>query len=123
MSHLLNIGDIQYPSLKGQVPADEWQTRVQLAALFRLVPFMGWDDLSMQLCAARVGEHFLFGPDCFLFEEVTASSLVKIDLQGNKVDDSPFKVGPNLWHPMRAVFEVRPDAHTVIHTHDDYVAA
>jgi ribulose-5-phosphate 4-epimerase/fuculose-1-phosphate aldolase len=120
---ILTIGQTAYPSLKGHVSDEEWNTRVQLAALFRLVPIMGWDDLSNQLCAARVGQHFLVGPHGVLFEEVTASSLVKVDIEGRVVDETPFTPGTNLWHPMRAVFEARPDAHTVIHTHDDYITA
>lgn len=117
------IGSTEYPSLKSQVPEAEWQQRVQLAALFRLIPMMGWDDLSNQLCATRVEGGFLFGPRGLLFEEVTASSLVKVNIEGEVLSETPFGVVPNVWHPMRAVFEARPDAHTVIHTHDDYLAA
>ncbi|WP_286837152.1 class II aldolase/adducin family protein [Pseudomonas sp. PGPPP1] len=117
------IGDIEYPSLKGEVSEEEWSARVQLAALCRLVPAMGWDDLSNQLVSCRIGKDFLFIPAGVLFEEMTASCLLKVNMEGEIISDSPFKIVPNVWHPMRAVFEVRPDANTVIHTHDDYIAA
>ncbi|MGN8080856.1 class II aldolase/adducin family protein [Variovorax sp. 22077] len=119
----LKIGDTAYPSLKGKVSDDEWEIRVQTAALFRLIPLMGWDDLSMQLISARVGEHYLVGPNGLLFEEVTASSLVKITVDERLVSETPFGVVPCSWHPMRAVHEARPDANFVIHTHDDIIAA
>ncbi|MBK5653810.1 MAG: class II aldolase/adducin family protein, partial [Rhizobium sp.] len=120
---MLKIGDTAYPSLKGKVSEEEWNIRVHTAALFRLIPMMGWDDLSMQLVSARVGDHFLFVPCGPLFEEVTASSLVKIDLEGNVVSESPFGIVKSTWYPMRAVHEVRQDANFVIHTHDDIIAA
>ncbi|QTO23391.1 class II aldolase/adducin family protein [Burkholderia seminalis] len=120
---ILKIGDTAYPSLKGKVSEDEWNIRVQTAALFRLIPFMGWDDLSLQLVSARAGDHFLVGPSGVLFEEVTASSLIKINLEGDVISESPFGVVQNAWYPMRAVHEARPDANFVIHSHDDIIAA
>lgn len=120
---MLKIGNTAYPSLKGKVSDEEWDIRVQTAALFRLIPLMGWDDLSMQLVSARVGDHFLAGPSELLYEEVTASSLVKVNLEGDVVSDTPFSVIKSTWYPMRAVHAVRPDANFVIHTHDDYIAA
>lgn len=119
----LKIGDITYPSLKGKVSGEEWKARVQLAALCRLIPLMGWDDLSMQLVSARVGDEYLFIPNGPLFEEVTASSLVKINLSGEVLSETPFGIVKSTWYPMRAVHEVRNDASFVIHTHDDIVAA
>lgn len=120
---MLKIGNITYPSLKGRVSDEEWDVRVQTAALFRLIPLLGWDDLSMQLVSARIGEHFLVGPSALLFEEVTASSLVKITLDGEIVGDTPFSIIASTWYPMRGVHEARPDANFVIHSHDDYIAA
>lgn len=120
---MLKIGDTAYPSLKGNVSDNEWDIRVQTAALFRLIPFMGWDDLSLQLISARVGDHFLVAPSGLLFEEVTASSLVKINLYGEAISESPFGIVKNAWYPMRAVHEARPDANFVIHSHDDIIAA
>lgn len=120
---MLTIGDTSYPSLKGKVSDEEWDIRVQTAALYRLIPLMGWDDLSMQLVSSRVGEHFLFSPSGPLYEEITASSLVKINLQGEIVSDTPFQIAPSTWYPMRGIHEVRPDANFIIHTHDDLIAA
>lgn len=120
---MLKIGNIDYPSLEGKVTDEEWQIRVQTAALFRLIPLMGWDDLSMQIVTARVGDNFLFGPAGPLYEEVTASSLVMINLQGEIVSDTPFEIAKSVWYPMRAVHEARQDANFVIHTHDDIIAA
>lgn len=119
----LAIGNTSYPSLKGVVTDEEWNVRLQLAAVFRLIPLMGWDDLSMQLCSARIGDHFLVGPLGPLFEEVTASSLVKINMAGEVVSDTPFGAVNSVWYPMKAVHEARADANFVIHTHDDIVAA
>lgn len=119
----LKIGDVSYPSLKGKVSAQEWDARVQLAALCRLIPMMGWDDLSMQLVSARVGNEYLFIPNGPLFEEVTASSLVKVNLEGDVLSDTPFGIVKSTWYPMRAVHEARDDVNFVIHTHDDLLAA
>lgn len=120
---MLKIGTTTYPSLKGKVSDEEWEVRVQTAALFRLIPMMGWDDLSMQLVSSRIGDNFLFGPSGPLYEEVTASSLVKINLAGEILSDTPFGIVKSTWYPMRAVHEVRADANFAIHTHDDIVAA
>ena len=120
------IGETEYPSLKGKVSEAEWQARIETAALFRLIPMMGWDDLSITHVSARVpGEpnHYLFNPMGFLFEEITASSLIKIDLEGNIVAPTPFEITIGGWYPMKAIHAVREDANFVIHTHDDYGGA
>ncbi|MDU9027496.1 class II aldolase/adducin family protein [Pseudomonas mediterranea] len=119
----LKIGNVSYPSLEGKVSDVEWRIRVETAAIYRLIPYMGWDDLSMQLVSARVGENFLFGPSGPLYEEVTASSLVKININGEILQDTPFGISKSTWYPMRAVHEARLDANWVIHTHDDTIAA
>jgi ribulose-5-phosphate 4-epimerase/fuculose-1-phosphate aldolase len=119
----LKLGDISYPSVKGKVSDEEWNIRVNTAALFRLIPLMGWDDLSMQLVSARVSDGFLFVPNGPLFEEVTASSLVKINMEGEVISDTPFGIVKSTWYPMKAVHEAREDANFVIHTHDDIIAA
>lgn len=122
----MKLGDFEYPSLKGKVSDAEWQTRVEMAALCRLIPLMGWWDLSQSPVSARVGDgsgHYLFNPVGFMFEEVTASSLVKITLDGDYVDDTPLKIMRAGWYPMQAIHAVRPDANFVIHSHDDLAAA
>ena len=75
----------------------EWNQRVNLAACYRLVALYGWDDLVDTHISARVPgpeHHFLINPYGMLFDEVTASSLVKVDLEGRKVMDSPFEINP-----------------------------
>jgi ribulose-5-phosphate 4-epimerase/fuculose-1-phosphate aldolase len=106
--------------LREQVSEDEWQARVNLAAAYRLVALYGWDDLVFTHISARVpgpDHHFLINPYGFLFEEITASSLVKVDLEGNKVMDSPHEVNPAGFTIHSAIHEAREDAHCVMHTH------
>src|SRR6201999_3733609 len=82
-------------SLEGKVSAEEWALRGDLAATYRLVALHGWDDMIFTHISARVPgpeHHFLINPYGLLFDEITASSLVKIDVDGNKVQDSPFPV-------------------------------
>jgi ribulose-5-phosphate 4-epimerase/fuculose-1-phosphate aldolase len=107
-------------SVRGQVPAEEWQARTDLAAAYRAVALFGWDDLVFTHISARVPgpeHHFLINPYGMMFEEITASSLVKIDLAGNKVMDSPFEINPAGFTIHSAVHEAREDAHCVVHLH------
>ena len=107
-------------SLKNKVTPDEWQVREDLAACYRLVAHYGWDDMIFtHISAALPGAkgQFLINPYGMLFEEITASSLVKVDLSGNKLDESPFPVNPAGFTIHRAVHEVRPDVGCVIHLH------
>lgn len=112
--------------VREQVSAEEWQARVDLAALYRLTALYKWDDLIFTHISMRVPgpeHHFLINPYGFLFEEITASSLVKIDLQGNKVMDSPHPINPAGFTIHSAVHEVREDAMCVYHTHTLYGVA
>ncbi|NQW10981.1 MAG: class II aldolase/adducin family protein [Alphaproteobacteria bacterium] len=108
------------PCVRDRVSPEEWQTRVDLAACYRLVAHFGWIDLIYNHISARVPgpeEHFLLNPYGFMFEEVTASSLVKIDLDGNVVMDTPFEVNAAGFTIHSAVHMARPDVACVIHTH------
>jgi ribulose-5-phosphate 4-epimerase/fuculose-1-phosphate aldolase len=110
-------------TVRDQVSAEEWQARVDLAAAYRLVALYGWDDLIFTHISARVpgpDHHFLLNPYGMMFEEVTASSLVKIDLGGNKVMDSPYFINPAGFTIHSAVHAGREDALCVIHLHTDY---
>ena len=110
-------------TVREQVSEAEWQTRVDLAAAYRLVALYGWDDLIFTHISARVpgaDHHFLLNPYGLMFEEVTASSLVKIDLAGNKVMDSPYFINPAGFTIHSAVHEARDDALCVLHLHTDY---
>src|SRR6195256_6222912 len=87
----------QTSTVREQVSAEEWRARVELAAAYRLVALYGWDDLIFTHISARVPgaeHHFLLNPYGMMFEAVTASSLVKIDLAGNKVSESSYFVNP-----------------------------
>lgn len=107
-------------SIKMQVSDEEWRARVDLAACYRIVAMHGWDDLVFTHISARVpgGEdHFLINPYGLLFEEITASSLVKVDLDGEKVLDSPHPVNPAGFVIHSAIHAAREDAGCVLHTH------
>ncbi len=116
----MNTRPPEIASRRAQVSAEEWQARVDLAAAYRLVALFKWDDLVFTHISVRVpgtDDQFLINPYGLLFEEITASSLVKIDLQGNKLEDSPFPVNPAGFTIHSAVHAVRHDAHCVMHTH------
>ena len=107
-------------SVRNQVSSEEWQVRVDLAACYRLIAMYGWDDLVFTHVSARVPgpeEHFLINAYGLLFEEMSASSLVKVDLNGDKVLDSPHPVNPAGFVIHSAVHEARPDVGCVLHTH------
>jgi len=106
--------------VRDHVSEEEWRLRVELAAAYRLVAEFGWDDLIFTHLSARVpgtDHHFLVNPFGLLFEEVTASNLVKVDLDGNKVMDSPFPVNPAGFTIHSAVHAAREDAICVMHLH------
>ena len=98
----------------------EAEIRVHLAAAYRLVALHGWDDLVFTHISARIPgpeHHFLINPYGLMFEEITASSLVKIDMSGQKVGESPYPVNPAGFTIHSAVHEVREDAGCVMHLH------
>jgi ribulose-5-phosphate 4-epimerase/fuculose-1-phosphate aldolase len=107
-------------SVREHVTEAEWQARVDLAAAYRLVAVYGWDDLIFTHISARVpggDHHFLLNPYGMMFDEVNASSLVKIDLHGNKVMESPYFINPAGFTIHSAVHEAREDALCVMHLH------
>lgn len=98
----------------------EWKARVDLAAAYRIVAMYGWDDLVFTHISARVPgpeHHFLINPYGMMFEEITASSLVKIDLQGRKVSASPYEVNPAGFTIHSCIHAAREDAMCVMHCH------
>jgi ribulose-5-phosphate 4-epimerase/fuculose-1-phosphate aldolase len=108
------------PSVKHLVSAEEWQLRVDLAACYRLVAVYGWSDLVFTHISARLPgpeHHFLINPYGLMFDEITASNLVKIDLQGNAVEASPYPVNPAGFVIHSAIHGAREDAQCVLHTH------
>ena len=111
---------LRIPSRKNEVSPEEWQVRVDLAAAYRLVAAFRWDDLVFTHISARVpGSHdeFLINPYGLMFDEITASSLIKIDAQGNKLDESEYAVNPAGFTIHSAVHSSRHDALCVMHTH------
>jgi ribulose-5-phosphate 4-epimerase/fuculose-1-phosphate aldolase len=107
-------------SVKDQVSPEEWAIREDLAATYRLVAMHGWDDMIFTHISARIPgpeHHFLINPYGLLFEEITASSLVKIGIDGNKVMDSPFPVNAAGFTIHSAIHMNREDANCVIHLH------
>ena len=111
---------MEIASLKQVVSEQEWQLRVDLAAAYRLVAMYGWSDLVFTHITARIPgpeHHFLINPYGLMFDEITASSLVKVDQQCNKIIDSPFPVNPAGFVIHSAVHEAREDITCVLHTH------
>ena len=107
-------------SVHHNMSEQEWQMRVNLAACYRLIASYGWDDLVFTHISARVPgteDEFLINPYGMLFEEITASSLVKVNKAGEKVSPSAFNVNPAGFIIHSAVHEARDDAHCVIHLH------
>jgi ribulose-5-phosphate 4-epimerase/fuculose-1-phosphate aldolase len=99
---------------------EEWAIRVDLAAAYRLVAHFHWDDLVFTHITARVPgpeHHFLINPYGMMFDEITASSLVKIDMVGNKVSESPWPINPAGFTIHSAIHAARPDVQCVLHTH------
>jgi ribulose-5-phosphate 4-epimerase/fuculose-1-phosphate aldolase len=111
--------------LKAKVSESEWKIRIDLAACYRLVSHFGWDDLIYTHLSARLPgtDHYLVNAFGLAFDEVTASNLVKVDLEGNILDDSPFKINPAGFTIHSAVHQVRDDAHCVIHLHTNATIA
>ncbi len=108
------------PSLADKVSAEEWRLRCDLAACYRLVALYGWTDLVFTHISARLpgNDHrFLINPYGMLFEEITASSLLAIDLEGNQFTESPFHVNRAGFVIHGAIHAVRTDAQCVLHTH------
>jgi ribulose-5-phosphate 4-epimerase/fuculose-1-phosphate aldolase len=113
-------------AVRDRVSSEEWNVRVDLAAAYRLVALHGWTDLIFTHISARVPgreHHFLINPYGLYFDEITASSLVKIDLAGNAVMDTPYTVNPAGFVIHSAVHEAREDALCVMHTHTPYGVA
>lgn len=111
---------LAFKSKKDHVSAEEWQLRVDLAAAYRLIALHGWDDLIFTHISARIPgdeHHFLINPYGMMFEEITASSLVRVDQEANKLDPDDFDINPAGFTIHSAIHAVREDAACVMHTH------
>ena len=117
------LRDIAGPSLRESVSEEEWRTRVDLAAAYRLSHMYGWTTtLIYNHISARIPgpeRHFLLNPFPLRWDEVTASNLVKIDLDGNILDDTPYAINDAGYVIHSAIHGAREDAHCVLHTHTE----
>lgn len=114
--------DMNSIDVKTAVSAEEWQARVDCAMLYRLVALHGWDDMIFTHISHRVPgpeHHFLINPYGQFFDEITASSLVKVDLEGNIVMDTPYFINPAGFTIHSAIHADREDANVVMHLHTD----
>lgn len=112
--------------LRTSMSPAEWQARVDLAACYRLVALFGWDDLIYSRISARVPdepEHFLLNPFGMMFEEVTASSLLKVNREGYPLEKTPQEFNPEGFTPLIALHDARANANCVLHTHSLHGAA
>jgi ribulose-5-phosphate 4-epimerase/fuculose-1-phosphate aldolase len=99
---------------------EEWAMREDLAAAFRLVDLHGWSDLLATHLSARVPgpeDHFLINPFGLMFDEITASSLVKVDQEANILSQTDYTINPAGFVIHGAIHMARPDVACVIHTH------
>jgi len=120
MAEAQALSTVEIPPMQDRVSAEEWKIRVDLAAAYRLVAHYGWDDLVFTHLSARVPgpeHHFLLNPYQLMFEEVTASSLVKVDMSGNPVEPTPFITNAAGFTIHSALHMAREDAQAVIHLH------
>ena len=114
------VDTVEIPSLKGKVSDPEWELRVDLAAAYRVVADYGWDDLIFTHLSVRIPgpeHHFLLNPYNLMFEEITASSLIKVDVEGNAVEPTPFITNPAGFTIHSAIHMAREDAQAVMHLH------
>jgi ribulose-5-phosphate 4-epimerase/fuculose-1-phosphate aldolase len=111
---------VNQTAVRDTVSEEEWQVRVNLAACYRLIAMYGWDDMVFTHISARVPgteEHFLINAYGLLFEEMMASNLVKVDLEGEIVQETPYVINPAGFTIHSAVHTARADAACVLHTH------
>jgi ribulose-5-phosphate 4-epimerase/fuculose-1-phosphate aldolase len=116
------LGRLLHPrkQLKNTLPAQEWQARVELAACYRLIAHFKWTDWIYNHISLRVPgshEHYFINPFGLLYEEITASSLVKVDVNGNLVEDVDLAVNPAAFVIHGAIHKARPEIGCVLHTH------
>ena len=120
LNEMKPLDAVHIPPMQDKVSEEEWAIRVDLACAYRMVAHYGWDDLIFTHLSARIPgpeHHFLLNPYNLMFEEVTASSLVKVDVQGNPVQATPFVTNPAGFTIHSAIHMARDDAHAVMHLH------
>ena len=108
--------------VKNNVTKEEWETRQDLAAFYRTIPYFGWDDLIFTHISAKVpgtDDEFLINPYGFLFDEITASNLVKVNLKGKILSDTNNFINPAGFTIHSAIHESREEAHCIVHLHSN----
>ncbi len=126
VTRLRAVGKPRLRTVRNRVESAEWQARLDLAAAYRLTALMGWTDMLGTHISCRVPDtanQFLINPYGLLFEEITASSLIKIDVDGNKLSESPYEVNTAGFTIHSAIHIGREDAHAVMHLHTGYGVA
>ena len=116
----MSATDVRSPMHSGAIADAERALRVQLAGTYRVFAMLGWTELIYNHITVRVPgtrDHFLINPFGLHYTEVTASNLVKIDVDGNVLDGSPHPVNPAGFVVHAAIHRALPDAHCVMHTH------
>jgi ribulose-5-phosphate 4-epimerase/fuculose-1-phosphate aldolase len=119
------LGEVRYGEAPKDCAEEEWKTRVELAALYRLVHHYGWTSQVYNHITARIPgtEHLLINAFGLSYDEIRASNLVKIDIDGRKIDDSPFPVNAAGYTIHSAIHAARPDLQCVAHTHSTNAVA
>lgn len=108
------------------IPDEEWRLRVQLADFYHLVDYLGWTEMIFNHISARLpgpANHYLVNPFGLNYYEVTPENLLKVDLDGNLVDPSPYPANPAGFALHSAIHGARPDVHCIVHTHTNPVSA
>ncbi|HEV7801300.1 MAG TPA: class II aldolase/adducin family protein [Burkholderiales bacterium] len=126
VSRLNTTANAASDSVRGRVTQAEWDARVDLAAAYRLAAMQGWSDMLGTHISCRVPDtedQFLINPYGLLFEEITASSLIKCDTEGNKLSESPYEINFAGFTIHSAIHMGRHDAHAVMHLHTGYGVA
>src|SRR3954468_17316623 len=120
VTRLRPAGKPKLKAVRNRIDQAEWKARVELAAAYRLTALMGWTDLLGTHISCRVpGTHdeFLLNPYGLLFEEITASSLIKVDVDGNKLSESPYDVNKAVFSIPSAIHMGKHNANAVMHLH------
>jgi len=126
VTRLRPVGKPKLKAVRNRMDPAEWQARVELAAAYRLTALMGWTDMIGTHISCRVPgtrDQFLLNPYGMLFEEITASSLIKVDVDGNKLSASPYNVNQAGFTIHSAIHMGRHDANAVMHLHTGYGVA
>lgn len=112
--------DIDLPEAPAGMDSAEWFARLQLAACYRLVDHYGWTSVVYNHITLRIPgtEDFLINPFGLRYDEIGASDLIRIDIDGNRKSDSPWPVNLAGYRIHSTIHKARPDLHCVLHTHE-----